>query len=57
MRNWLEPMKKVARMLRNHEELLLNWFKAKGESCRGVIEHQFTYSPQSPLDSCVRRLF
>src|ERR687887_36321 len=31
MRSRLEPMKKVARMLRAHEELLLNWFKAKGE--------------------------
>ena len=26
MRNHLEPMKKVARMLRAREELLLNWF-------------------------------
>ena len=31
MRSRLEPMKKVARMLRTHEELLLNWFRAKGE--------------------------
>jgi transposase len=29
-RSRLEPMQKVARMLRNHEELLLNWFRAKG---------------------------
>ena len=29
-RSRLEPMKKVARMLRRHEKLLLNWFKAKG---------------------------
>jgi hypothetical protein len=27
-------MRKVARMLRSHEELLLNWFKAKGEISR-----------------------
>ena len=26
----LEPMKKVARMLRSHKPLILNWFKAKG---------------------------
>jgi transposase len=31
MRSRLEPTKKVARMLRAHEELLLNWFRAKGE--------------------------
>ena len=34
----LEPMKKVARMLRNHEELLLNWFRAKGEISAGAVE-------------------
>jgi transposase len=38
MRSRLEPMKKVARMLRNHEELLLNWFRAKGEISNGVVE-------------------
>jgi hypothetical protein len=31
LRSRLEPMKKVARMLRAHEPLLLNWFRAKGE--------------------------
>jgi transposase len=38
MRSRLEPMKKVARMLRNHEKLLLNWFKAKGEISGGAVE-------------------
>lgn len=38
MRSRLEPMKKVARMLRAHEELLLNWFRAKGEISTGVVE-------------------
>ena len=38
MRSRLEPMKKVARMLRKHETLLLNWFKAKGEVSSGVVE-------------------
>ena len=38
MRSRLEPMKKVARMLRTHEELLLNWFKAKGEISSGAVE-------------------
>jgi len=28
----------VARMLRNHEELLLNWFRAKGEISAGSVE-------------------
>ena len=31
-------MKKVAMMLRNHRELLLNWFHAKGEISAGVVE-------------------
>ena len=38
MRSRLEPMQKVARMLRTHEELLLNWFRAKGEISAGVVE-------------------
>jgi transposase len=37
-RSRLEPMKKVARMLRAHEELLLNWFHAKGEISAGTVE-------------------
>jgi transposase len=38
MRSPLEPMKKVARMLRAHEELLLNWFRAKDEISSGAVE-------------------
>jgi len=38
MRSRLEPMKRVARMLRKHEELLFNWFKAKGEVSSGAVE-------------------
>jgi len=38
MRSRLEPMKKVARMLRTHEELILNWFRAKGEISSGAVE-------------------
>ena len=34
----LEPMKKIARMLRSHEELLLNWFRAHGEISSGPVE-------------------
>ena len=38
MRSRLEPMKKVARMLRSHEELILNWFRAQGEISTGAVE-------------------
>jgi transposase len=38
MRSRIAPMKKVARMLRTHHELLLNWFRAKGTVSSGVVE-------------------
>jgi len=38
MRSTLEPMKRVAKMLRNHRALLLNWFRAKGQLSSGVVE-------------------
>jgi transposase len=38
MRSRLEPIKKVARMLGNHEEPLLNWFRAKDELSSGAVE-------------------
>lgn len=38
MRSRLKPMKKVAKMLRNHRELLLNWFRARGEIALGCVE-------------------
>ncbi len=34
----LEPMKKVAKMLRSHKPLILNWFKAKGRLSSGAVE-------------------
>ncbi len=34
----IEPMKKVARSLRNHRELILNWFCAKGAVFTGAVE-------------------
>ena len=34
----IEPMKKVARTLRSHRELLLNWFKAKKRFSSGIVE-------------------
>ncbi len=38
MRSKIEPMKKVARRLRSHEELILNWFKARGTISAGIAE-------------------
>ena len=38
MRSRIEPMKKVARMLRRHRPLLLNWFRARGEISAAVVE-------------------
>ncbi len=38
MRSRIEPMKKVARTLRNHRELILNWFRAKGAISAGTVE-------------------
>ena len=38
MRSRLKPMKKVAKMLRGHRELLLNWFRAKGRVALGAVE-------------------
>jgi len=34
----IEPIKKVARMLRSHRELILNWFPAKKGFSSGVVE-------------------
>jgi transposase len=38
LRSRIEPMRKVARMLRAHEELILNWFRAKGEISAAAVE-------------------
>jgi transposase len=38
MRSRIEPMKKVARQLRGHEELILNWFRARGTISAGMTE-------------------
>ena len=38
MRSRIEPMKKIARMLRAHRELLLNYFKAKKKFSSGIVE-------------------
>ncbi|MGA1561104.1 MAG: ISL3 family transposase, partial [bacterium] len=38
MRSKIEPIKKVAKMIRRHEGLILNWFRSKGEISNGVVE-------------------
>lgn len=38
MRSKIEPMKKVARMLRKHRPLLMNWFRAKRMYSSGIVE-------------------
>lgn len=38
MRSKIDPMKKVAKMLRRHKPLLMNWFKAKGQFSSGIVE-------------------
>ena len=48
LRSTSEPMKKVARMLRGHRELLLNWFHATGQLSRGVGEGFNTTATLTP---------
>jgi transposase len=38
MRSRLEPVKKIARMLRRHQPLILNWFRAQGMLSSGAVE-------------------
>lgn len=38
MRSKIEEMKPMAKMIRRHRPLILNWFKAKGELSSGVVE-------------------
>jgi transposase len=38
MRSRIKPMKKIAKMLRAHRHLLLNWFQARGQIALGAVE-------------------
>jgi len=38
IRSRLEPIKKVARSIRSHRNLILNWFAAKKEFSSGIVE-------------------
>ena len=40
MRSRIEPMKKMARQLRRHRQLLLNWIKARDSVSLGAVEGQ-----------------
>jgi len=40
MRSRIDPLKKVAKTVRKHRELILNWFKARGEISSGMVEGQ-----------------
>lgn len=40
MRSGLEPIKKMARSLRTHRELILNWFRARGTISAAAVEGQ-----------------
>ncbi len=38
MRSRIEPIKKIARSLRHHRPLILNYFRANKQFSRGIIE-------------------
>jgi transposase len=40
MKSRIEPMKKVAKTIRSHKRLILNWFEAKNSISLGAIEGQ-----------------
>lgn len=38
MRSKIDPMKKVAKQVCKHKDLMLNWFEANGELSSGIVE-------------------
>ena len=38
MRSKIESLKTVAKTIRNHHELILNWFRAKRSFSSGIVE-------------------
>lgn len=38
MRSKMDPMKKIAKMMRKHKPLILNWFRAKKAFSSGIVE-------------------
>ena len=57
MRSRLEPMKKVAKQIRKHRKLILNWFRAKKEFSCGIVEGFNTRIKLSIRKSCGFRTF
>jgi len=50
MRSRIAPMKKIARSLRQHRELILNYFRAQKLLSSGVVEGLTNYRLK-PVDS------
>ena len=48
MRSRIEPLRKVARSLREHRTLILNWFRARKQHNAGIVEG---------LNANVKRMF
>ncbi len=38
MRSRIKPMKRITKMLRAHQSLILNWFRAEGQLSSGIVE-------------------
>lgn len=38
MRSQIDPMKKMAKQIRKHKPLIINWFEAKGQFSSGIVE-------------------
>ena len=57
LRSKIEPMKKLARMLKKHRPLLLNWFRAKGEFSSGVVEGFNTKAKLTTRKACGFRTY
>ena len=59
MRSRIEPMKKIARSLRQHRELILNYFRAQKMISRGVVEgvnNKATSHPEKSYGFCTYRV-
>jgi transposase len=57
MRSRIQPMKKIARMLRAHRDLILNYFKAKKLFSSGVVEGLNNKAKVTMRKSCGFRTF
>ena len=57
MRSRIEPMKKMARSLRNHRELILNYFRAQKMLSSGVVEGLNNKAKVTMRKSCCFRTY